>query len=37
MDFAPINAENFPELAVRIEEYIAEFEENGIENITVEK
>lgn len=37
MDFAPINAENFPELAVRIEEYIAEFEENGVENITVEK
>ncbi len=37
MDFAPINAENFPELAVRMEEYIAEFEENGIENISVDK
>ena len=37
MDFAPISADNFPELAVRIEEYIAEFEENGVENITVEK
>lgn len=37
MDFVPINAENYPELAVRIEEYIAEFEQNGVENITVDK
>lgn len=37
MDFAPINAENYAELAVRIEEYIAEFEQHGIDNITVEK
>ena len=36
MDFAPVTAENYPELAVRIEEYIAEFEENGVENVTVE-
>lgn len=37
MDFAPITTQNYPELAVRIDEYIAEFEENGVENITLEK
>ena len=37
MDFAPINSDNFAELAVRIEEYIAEFEQNGIENVSIDK
>ena len=37
MDFAPINAENFAELAVRIDEYIAEFEQNGVENISADR
>ena len=37
MDYVPITPENYGELSVRIEEYIAEFEENGIENIIVDK
>jgi hypothetical protein len=37
MDFEPITHKNFDELSSRIDEYISEFEENGIENITLEK
>lgn len=37
MDYEPINSENFDELAERVDDYITEFETNGIENITFEK
>ena len=37
MDFEPINPENFCELTDRIEEYISEFEQNGIDNISLNK
>ena len=37
MDFEPIGPENFSELTNRIDEYIAEFELNGIDNISLEK
>lgn len=37
MAFEPITRENYDELAGRIEDYIEEFEENGVEHITVEK
>lgn len=37
MDFAPITNSNYDELAIRIDEYITEFEENGVENITLQK
>ena len=37
MNFAPINAENFDELAERIDEYIDEFERNGVDNLTMER
>jgi len=37
MDFEPINPENFSELTNRIDEYIAEFEQNGIDNISLDK
>ena len=37
MDFEPVTAENYEELADRIDGYIAEFEENGVENITLDK
>ena len=37
MDFAPINAENLEELTERIDEYIEEFEENGMNNISLNK
>jgi hypothetical protein len=37
MDFEPISSENFSELTNRIDEYIAEFEQNGIENISLDK
>ena len=36
MDFEPINPENFDELSDRIDEYIEEFERNGIDNITLD-
>jgi len=36
MDFEPINPENFGELSNRIDEYIAEFEQNGIDNISLD-
>jgi hypothetical protein len=35
MNFAPISQENFDELANRIDEYIEEFERNGVENISL--
>ena len=37
MDFEPIGPENFSELTNRIDEYIAEFEINGIDNISLDK
>lgn len=36
MNSEAINPENITELALRIEEYISEFEKNGIENINVD-
>jgi len=37
MDFEPISFENFNELSSRIDEYIEEFEQNGIDNISLDK
>ena len=37
MDFTPIDSSNYEELSDRIQEYIAEFEENGVDNITLDK
>ena len=37
MDFEPIGPENYNELTNRIDEYIEEFEQNGIENISLDK
>ena len=37
MDFQPIDKTNYDELSSRIDEYISEFEENGIDNIMLEK
>ncbi len=37
MDFIPINSENYKELSTRIDEYIEEFEQNGINNVSVDK
>ncbi len=37
MNFEPISAENMAELTERIDEYIEEFEENGINNLSVDK
>ena len=37
MDFEPIGPDNFSELTNRIDEYIAEFELNGIDNISLDK
>ena len=37
MEFEPIDSSNYNELASRIDEYIAEFEENGVDNITLDK
>ena len=37
MDFEPISPENFSELTSRIDEYIEEFEQNGIDNISLDK
>lgn len=35
MNFEQISQENFDELAVRIDEYIEEFEQNGVDNISL--
>ena len=37
MDFAPIDKSNDMELSRRIDEYMEEFEQNGLNNVTVEK
>ena len=37
MDFAPIDKSNDGELTRRIDEYMAEFEENGLNNVSVDK
>ncbi len=37
MDFTPINSENYKELSSRIDEYFEEFEQNGINNVSVNK
>ncbi len=37
MEFEPIDSSNYSELTERIEEYIEEFEENGVDNITLDK
>ena len=37
MDFEPISPENFNELTSRIDEYIEEFEQNGMDNIVLER
>jgi len=37
MDFEPIGPENYSELSNRIDEYIEEFEQNGIDNISLDK
>jgi hypothetical protein len=37
MDFEPIGPENVNELTDRIDEYIEEFEQNGIDNISLDK
>ena len=36
MDFEPVSPENFGELSSRIDEYIEEFEKNGIDNISID-
>ena len=36
MNHEPINEENFEELAIRIDEYINEFEINGTDNILLD-
>lgn len=37
MDFAPIDNSNNTELTRRIDEYMEEFEENGLTNVSVDK
>ncbi len=37
MNFAPISSENMSELTSRMDQYIEEFEENGMEHIVLEK
>jgi len=37
MDFEPISPDNLNELTDRIDEYIEEFEQNGIDNISLDK
>ena len=37
MEFEPIGPENLVELTDRIDEYIEEFEQNGIDNISLDK
>jgi hypothetical protein len=37
MNFEPINQDNFDELTSRIDEYISEFEQNGMDNISLDK
>ncbi len=37
MNFEPISYENFEELTARIDDYITEFEQNGVDNISLDK
>ena len=37
MEYDPTTPENLDELAIRIDEYIEEFEQNGIDNISLNK
>ncbi len=37
MNYDPINEQNYGELEERIDEYIEEFEENGMDNILLDK
>lgn len=37
MNLEDTDPEDFTELTNRMDEYITEFEENGIENLTIEK
>lgn len=37
MDYPPIGPHNYEELNRRMDEYIDEFEENGVENISIDK
>ncbi len=37
MDFEPISPDNFSELTTRIDEYIEEFEQNGMDNISLNR
>ena len=37
MEFEPIGPENLLELTNRIDEYIEEFEKNGVDNISIDK
>ena len=37
MNFEPISQENVDELNSRIDDYISEFEQNGVDNIVLEK
>lgn len=36
MGYPELTAENYPELTERMEKYMEEFNENGVENITIE-
>ena len=36
MNFEPINEDNFAELTSRMNDYIEEFEQNGVDNISLE-
>ena len=37
MEFAPVTEENYTELSQRIEEYLEEFDENGVDNLYLDK
>ena len=36
MDFTPVNNENYEELVDRMEEYMEEFENHGVDNVTID-
>ncbi len=36
MDYTPVDESNFPEMSERIDAYISEFEEHGLENVRVD-
>ena len=37
MDFAPVTEANYRELTERMEEYLEEFDENGVDNLVLDK